>query len=145
MTTRSSDLIAALTRNKPTREAMDALWLAARMWLQSGGSVPFERFAGLPNTAPSLRRYQRDCWIERAAAALQQDAAVMEYAASITIADRMFYLVSRGIYQRLIESDDQAARLRDLDPVSGAVFQALLLNNGEPLSQRHVYRILSKD
>lgn len=145
MTARSSDLIAALTMNKPTREAMEALWLAARLWLQSGGTVPFERFAGLPKTAPSLRRYQRDCWIKRASAALRQERQVMDYEASTVVADKMAHMVNRGIYQRLIECSDQDARRRDLDPISDAVFQALSLNNGEPLSQRHVYRILSKD
>lgn len=134
---RGAGLLAALSTGKPSAAAYEGLWLATQMWLQYGGGVPIERFAGLPKTGPALAKASRDLWIRRAAQGLPANT---KYAQAYKLAEEFQTFTTRGPWRSWCESahpPDEASELRT------ALFYTAKFNGGELLSERTIYRALS--
>lgn len=134
---RAKELLQALASGKPNMAAYESLWLAARMWLRTGGGLPMERFAGLPTTGPALMQANRDLWLRRAALVLP-DPPGFPLASRLTHELERF--ITRGPWRAWMAADHPPPEASELRK---ALFFAAKFNGGCVLSERQIYRVLS--
>lgn len=133
---RGFDLLAALTTDRMSRDAMDALWLAAQMWLATGGKIPMHRFLRLPSTGPKLKQATRNFWLNRAARMVAGDGPFQRACA---LQHELETFATRGAWRAwrdLAEPPVEASELR------AALFWVLKHNDGSTLSARQIYRLV---
>ena len=133
---RGVDLLDALTMDRMSRDAVDALWLAAQMWIGCGGKTPMHRFLRLPSTGPKLALATRNFWLNRAARMVAGDGSFQRACA---LQHELETFATRGAWRAwrdLAEPPAEASELRT------ALFWALKHNSGRTLSERQIYRLL---
>jgi hypothetical protein len=119
------------------RDALQWLQQAFSGWFQSDGSLPLERFLGLPNTSGRLRRARRDAWLRAAATCIHGRGD--RYALATELAHELDVFISRGGWAQW---RDLAEPPSSATPLRCALWQFAKLNKGESLSAMHVHRIL---
>lgn len=134
---RGFDLLAALTTDRMSRDAVDALWLAAQMWIATGGNIPMHRFLRLPSTGPKLKQATRNFWLNRAA---QMVPGPGPFQRACNLRRELETFTTRGpwrTWRDLAEPPEEASELR------AALFWVLKNSAGEALSERQIYRVLT--
>jgi len=129
---RGQALLDALASGRMTQPAIEALWLAADLWLSQGGVVPMNRYLGLPTSREKLNQLARDKWLRRAGDFLDGNA--------YRLADELATFVERGPWRFWKEAGhppDDASELRR------CLFYAVKFGGEKRLSDRQLYRILS--
>lgn len=129
---RGQQLLDALITGRMTQPAVEALWLAAELWLCQGGVVPMNRYLGLPTSRAKLQQAARDRWLRRAGELLDGNA----YRLGVELAT----FVDRGPWRFWNEQGqppDDASELRR------CLFYAVKFGDEKRLSDRQIYRILS--
>ena len=135
---RGDDLFKALASDKMTQAAVEALWLAAQIWVSSGGKVSINRFLRLPTTGPALTRAGRDFWLRRAAEGLPQ---ATKYALAYALQKELENFMTRGpwsIWKHSNHPPPEASELRK------ALFHVVKFSHEKLIEQRQIYRILSE-
>jgi hypothetical protein len=134
---RPGGLLEALASGKPSQAAYDSLWMAARSWLRHGGKVPLVRFAGLPGTGPALTQASRDLWLRRAASELAENTV---FAQAHELANELEKFITRGPWRSWCKEECPPA---EASALRAALFFVAKFNDGKPISERQIHRILS--
>ncbi len=131
-------LIEALANDTPTDAALHALWRAARTWLATGGAVPLERCARLPNTPGALRNEARNLWIRRAADLIAPGEAPFTQAQHL--GDELTAFIAHGAWCAWRDAPAPPEVASDLRK---ALFYVAKYNAGVVLSVRHIARVIA--
>jgi hypothetical protein len=135
---RGERLLASLATGKLNQEAVESLWLAAQMWLASGGQTSIERQLRLPTTGPKLTAASRDMWYRKAASLLAPNQGPWMTAQILNKEYSTF--LTRGpwrSWQPLGQPPVDASELRQ------ALFYVAWFSKGETMSSRQLSRILT--
>lgn len=130
-------LLEALTSGKPSQAAYEGLWLASQLWVASGGVLPMQRYFGVLSTGASLAKTVRDIWLRRAAKGLQPGT---KFAQAHELANELEKFITRGPWRTWCESAHPPAEASELRT---ALFYAAKFNDGKPISERQIHRVLS--
>ncbi len=130
---RGTALLEALAADRRSQEAADALWLAARMWLETGGSVAMNRFLRLPATGAQLKKATRNYWLRKAADTLADPSP---FKRACNLERELTAFITRGPWLTWRDSPhppDGCSELRR------CLFYVAKFNDGESLSDRTIY------
>ena len=133
---RGAALLEALAADRRTQNAMDALWFAATMWLETGGVVSMNRFLRLPATGAQLKKATRDYWLRKAAETLSDPSP---FKRACHLERELSAFITRGAWATWKESQkppDGCSELRR------CLFYVARYNDGEGLSDRTIYAAL---
>lgn len=138
-TDKSDQLLNALAGGRRTPEDVEMVWIAAQSWLENGCTQPIHRFLRLPPTPGKLTDATRNLWLRRAAKQINIECASATSEAR-KLRHEIDAFVNRGPWRYW---RDQQAPPADASELRKALFYAMKFNNGDTLSERQIYRILS--
>lgn len=131
-------LLNALVLNRRSAAAVDALWLAAQLWLANGGAIPINRYLKLPATRQQLMNASRNLWIVRAAALVPEIGAFQKAG---RIALELSNFVSRGQWSTWKSLDSPPS---DASELRVALFGVMKFSSkNDPIEERQIYRVLT--
>lgn len=133
---RGAALLDALAADQRSQEAADALWLAARMWLETGGAVTMNRFLRLPATGAQLKKATRNRWLRKAADTLAEPSP---FNRACELERELDTFISRGpwlTWRDLSHAPEGCSDLRR------CLFYVAKFNDGKGLTGRTIYQAL---
>ena len=127
--------VVRLAMGKATQEDQQFVHRAAKAWLMSNGSIPFERGLRLPSTPDAFRRMQRDVWLCHA---MREMRAATDWEASSQLLREWDHFLSRGPWRTWRDDPEPPPWAT---PLQCALFFASRFNRGNSLGERQLYRI----
>lgn len=127
--------VVRLAIGAATKEDQAFVHRAAKAWLSSNGSIPFERCLRLPTTPDAFRRMQRDVWLCNAA---RQIDAPTDWEVSTQLLTEWDRFLSRGPWREWRDETEPPACATSLQR---ALFYASHFNRGKSLSDKQLNRI----
>ena len=113
---------------------MVSLFLAAQMWLASGGTTSINRFLGLPATGAQLRKYTRNYWLRMAAETLCDPSP---FKRACYLERELNAFITRGPWASWREWQHPPEDCSDL---RRCLFYVAKFNDGEGLTDRTIYQ-----
>ena len=133
---RGAALLEALAADRRSQEAADALWVAGRMWVETGGVVQINRFLRLPTTGAKLKNATRNLWLRKAADTLAEPSP---FKRACELERELATFISRGPWLTWRVSNhppDGCSELRR------CLFYVAKFNDGKGLTDRTIYAAL---
>ncbi len=127
--------VVRLATGAATQDDQQFVHRAAKAWLMSNGSIPFERCLRLPPTPEAFRRMQRDVWLCNAA---RQMEAQTDWEACTQLLAEWDRFLSRGPWREWRDEPEPPLWASSLQR---ALFFASRFNRGNSLGDRQLHRI----